>query len=78
MQKCTTVLFSLLLLRDKLIRQTYNNKYKDRRKVYISFTPTGRTMIEQTRYERDKWLNNVVKIRLLIKNGNCLVMHCLF
>jgi DNA-binding MarR family transcriptional regulator len=33
----------------------------DGRKVYISLTPTGRTMIEQTLYEHDEWLNNVIR-----------------
>jgi DNA-binding MarR family transcriptional regulator len=44
----------------------------DGRKVYIALTPTGRTMIEQTRYERDEWLNNVVKQALTDKERKLL------
>jgi DNA-binding MarR family transcriptional regulator len=44
----------------------------DGRKVYIALTATGRTMIEQTRYERDEWLNNVVKQALTDKERKLL------
>jgi DNA-binding MarR family transcriptional regulator len=32
----------------------------DGRKVYISLTPNGRTMVENTQYERDEWLDDVI------------------
>lgn len=32
----------------------------DKRKTYISLTPTGKKMVEQTRYERDEWLANAI------------------
>jgi DNA-binding MarR family transcriptional regulator len=44
----------------------------DRRKVYISLTEEGRTMIEQTRYERDEWLNNVINNSLTAKERKVL------
>jgi DNA-binding MarR family transcriptional regulator len=44
----------------------------DRRKVYISLTETGRTRIEQTRYQRDEWLSNVIKNMLTAKEQKLL------
>ncbi|MDP4208319.1 MAG: MarR family transcriptional regulator [Bacteroidota bacterium] len=34
---------------------------KDKRKVYISLTPFGREKVEQTKYDREEWLKNVIE-----------------
>jgi DNA-binding MarR family transcriptional regulator len=39
----------------------------DRRKVYVSLTPDGRAMVENTQYERDEWLENVISNSLTEK-----------
>ena len=37
---------------------------EDKRRVYISLTPAGHDLIEQTRYERDEWLKKSIEERL--------------
>ncbi|MBB3187523.1 MarR family winged helix-turn-helix transcriptional regulator [Microbacter margulisiae] len=32
----------------------------DKRKVYISITPFGREMVNQTKYDREEWLKGVI------------------
>lgn len=34
---------------------------EDKRKVYISLSPAGRKLLEQTRYERDEWLKTTIE-----------------
>jgi DNA-binding MarR family transcriptional regulator len=36
----------------------------DKRKVAISLTDFGRQMVEQTRYERDEWMDNAIEQNL--------------
>ncbi len=37
---------------------------EDKRKVYISLSPAGRELLEQTRYERDEWLKKMIDATL--------------
>ena len=32
----------------------------DKRKVYVSLTPFGRKMVEQTKYDREEWLKGII------------------
>lgn len=34
---------------------------EDGRKVLVSLTPFGKKMVEQTRYERDEWLREIIE-----------------
>jgi len=44
----------------------------DKRKVYISLTPSGKKMVEKTRYDRDKWLKNAIEKELTDKEKEML------
>jgi len=44
----------------------------DKRKVYISLTPSGKKMVEKTRYDRDKWLKNAIEKELNDKEKEML------
>jgi len=46
---------------------------EDKRKVYISLTPFGKKMVEQTRYERDEWLKGVIEKSLTDKEKELLI-----
>ena len=46
---------------------------EDKRKVYISLTPFGKKMVEQTRYERDEWLKDVIEKSLTDKEKELLI-----
>jgi DNA-binding MarR family transcriptional regulator len=39
----------------------------DKRKVYISLSPSGKKMVEQTRYDRDEWLKSLIEKSLTDK-----------
>jgi DNA-binding MarR family transcriptional regulator len=41
-----------------IIRKTPDKE--DKRKVYISLSPAGQDLLEQTRYERDAWLKKMI------------------
>lgn len=36
----------------------------DKRKVFISLTPSGKKMVDRTRYERDEWLKETIDCTL--------------
>lgn len=46
----------------KIITKTPSDT--DKRKVAISLTDFGRQMVEQTRYERDEWMDNAIENNL--------------
>lgn len=44
----------------------------DKRKVYISLTPSGKKVVEKTRYERDEWLKDAIEKNLSDKERELL------
>jgi DNA-binding MarR family transcriptional regulator len=46
----------------KLIRRVVSKD--DKRKMLISLSAVGKTMVEKTRYERDEWLMEAIRDRL--------------
>ena len=45
---------------------------EDKRKVYISLSPQGKKLVEQTRYDRDEWLRSVIEQTLSEKERELL------
>lgn len=45
----------------------------DKRKVYISLSPQGKQLIEQTRYERDEWLKTAIEETLTKEETEILI-----
>jgi DNA-binding MarR family transcriptional regulator len=46
---------------------------EDKRKVYISLTPSGKKTVEKTRYEKDEWLKNNIEQSLSAKEKELLI-----
>ncbi|MCL1942451.1 MAG: MarR family transcriptional regulator [Candidatus Azobacteroides sp.] len=46
---------------------------EDRRKVYVSLTADGKSIVEKTRYERDEWLGDVIENSLTENDRKLLI-----
>jgi DNA-binding MarR family transcriptional regulator len=54
----------------KMIKRTPSDE--DKRKVYISLTPSGKKIVEKIRYERDGWLTRNIDKNLTDKEKKIL------
>src|ERR1700739_2517898 len=45
---------------------------EDKRKVYISMTPSGKKVVEKAKYEKDEWLKTTIEKSLNEKEKNLL------
>jgi DNA-binding MarR family transcriptional regulator len=45
----------------------------DKRKVFISLTPSGKKMVEKVRYDKDEWLKNAIEKSLTKKEKDLMV-----
>ncbi len=57
--------------RQGVITRTPSND--DKRNIYISLTPLGKKMVENSKYEKDEWLKGVIEKSLTDKERELLV-----
>ena len=72
-EKVTSQSMSQIL--NKLIKLDYINKTSstaDKRKTYITLTPTGKQIVERIKKEREEWLANTINAKITVEEKEIL------